>query len=274
MGTGSTALEDGEVTVSAGDMPWAFGSGEHVCWLVRTRAEYDAGERDLLARAAQAGDSVMIVGDRVRTRHHAPGSGGDLDVRVGRGGSTVLEVMREQAHTADRAGRSLRILAQMEHLAPPNARLEELMACEMDVAELAGHGATSVVCAYQHSTWKRELLTAVSAVHSRLLGTSPDTSGFRITRTGSGVCALHGVIGYEAAAPFGAALRAMVARGARVRLDCTDLDLIDAAGWHALVGAATSVPGAEVLLENANDTVATAWRLSGYDDATTPVLVH
>jgi len=216
----------------------------------------------------------MIVGEWVRTRHHAPGAGGDLDVRVGRDGSAVLEAMREQAHTADRAGRGLRILAQMERLAPPNARLEDLVACEMDVAELAGQGSTSVVCAYRYSAWKRELLTGVSAVHSRLLGTAPDALGFQIIRVGPGVWALHGVIGYEAAAAFGAALRAVVSRGARVRLDCAELELIDAAGWHALVGAATSVPGAEVLLENANDTVATAWRLSGYDDATTPVLVR
>jgi anti-anti-sigma regulatory factor len=268
------ALEDCEVEVSAGGVRWAFQPGEHVCWLVASRAEYDAGERELLARAAHAGDSVMIVGDRVRTRHHAPGAAGDLDVRVGRGGSAVLEVMREQAHTADSAGRGLRILAQMEHLVPPDARLEDLMACEMDVAELAGHGATSVVCAYRNSAWKRELLTGVSAVHSRLVGTVPAAVGFRITRVGEGAWALHGAVGYEAADSFAAALRALLARTKRLRLDCVNLELIDAAGWRALIGAAVGIPGAVILLEQVNETVAAAWRLSGYDDGTAPVRVR
>jgi hypothetical protein len=58
-----------------------------------------------------------------------------------------------------------------------------------------------------------------------------------------------------------------------VRLECAHLELIDAAGWRALVGAATAAPGAAVLLENVNDTVATAWRLSGYE-GTTPVQVR
>jgi len=31
MGTGSMALEDGGVAVSAGDVRWSFRSGEHVC---------------------------------------------------------------------------------------------------------------------------------------------------------------------------------------------------------------------------------------------------
>jgi anti-anti-sigma regulatory factor len=268
------ALEDGEVEVSAGDMPWTFRSGEHVCWLVASNVEYDAGERGLLAQAAHTGDSVMIVGDRVRTRHHTPGASGDLDVRVGRDRSAVLEVMREQTHTADRAGRSLRILAQMEHLAPPDARLEDLMACEMDVAELAGHGATSVVCAYRNSAWKRELLSGISTVHSRMVGAVPDTADFRITRVGAGTWALHGAISYGAAESFAAALRALLARTTHVRLDCMKLELIDAAGWHALIGASVGIPGAVVLLEQVNTTVATAWRLSGYDDGTTPVQVR
>jgi anti-anti-sigma regulatory factor len=266
-------LENGEVKVARGDTPWAFRSGEHACWLVRSSAEYDAGERELLARAEGAGDSVMIVGDRVRTRHNAPGAVGGLDVRIGRNSSAVLEVMREQAHAADRAGRGLRILAQMEHLVPPDARLEELIACEMDVAELAGCGATSVVCAYRRSAWKRELLSGVGAVHSRLVGAAADTVGFRIIRAGAGAWALHGVIGYEAVEPFAAALRALLSRSARLRLDCTQLELIDAAGWHELVAAATGTPGAAVLLEHVNETVATAWRLSGYD-ATAPVQVR
>jgi anti-anti-sigma regulatory factor len=267
-------MAEGEVAMSEGDMRWAFRSGDHMCWLVGSRAEYDAGERELLARAAHAGDSVMIVGERLRTKHHAPGAAGELDVRVGRGGSAVLEVMREQAHSVGRAGLGLRILAQMEHLAPSDAGLDDLIAREMDVAELAGHGATSVVCAYQHSAWKRELLSGVAAVHSRVVGPAPGTAGFRILRAGTDVWTVHGEIGYEAAASFAAALRALLARYVRVRLDCTKLELIDAAGWRALVEAATSAPGARVLLERVNDTVAAAWRLSGYDDGTIPVQVR
>lgn len=267
------ALEDSGVTVTAGGMQWALRSGEHVCWLVHSRAEYDAGERELLARAAHAGDSVVIVGERVRARHHGRGTAGDVDLPVGRGGAAVLEVVRDQARTAGRVGRGLRILAQMEHLAPPDAQLEDLITCEMDMAELTGNGTTSVVCAYRDSAWKRELLSGVSAMHSRLVGMESGTAPFRLVRAGTDTWALQGVLSYEALQPFAAALRALLARQPRLRLDCASLELIDAAGWQALVGEVTGAAGSAVLLDRVNDTVAAAWRLSGFDDPAIPVRV-
>lgn len=274
METVSMTLKNGEVVESASDIHRAFRAGEHVCWLVSSRAEYDAGERELLAHAAHTRDSVMIVGELVHTRHPAPSGAGDPDVHLYRGGSAVLEMLHEQARSVARAGRSLRILAQMEHLAPPQAGLDDLICREMDVAELADHGATSVVCAYRHSAWSRELLSGVSTVHSHVVGAASGAAGFRIARTGSGVWAVHGEIGYEGAASFAAALRALLTRYTRLRLDCTQLELIDAAGWQALIATATASPGALVLLERVNDTVAAAWRLSGYDDETIPVRVR
>lgn len=115
--------------------------GEHVCWLVRSSAEYDARERALLAGAASAGDGIMIVGERVRTRHHHP-MATDVDMRVG------------------------------------------------------------------------------------------------------------------------------------PQLDCTGLELVDAAGWRALITAVAAVPGASLALEHVNDTVATTWRLSGYAESSIPVQVR
>lgn len=268
------ALDDGEVTVPAEDLCWTFRSGEHVCWLVRSRAEYKAGERELLAYAAQTGDSVMIVGGRVRTRHYAPGVAADLDVPAGRRGSAMLDLVREQALRVGRAGRPLRILAQMEHLARPDVGLEEQLACEVDVAELTGHGAISVVCAYQHSVWQQELLSGVSAVHSRLIGPVPHQASFRIMRAAGGTWTVCGTVGYEGAASFEATMRALLTRCARPRLDCTHLELIDAAGWQALIAVTTGTPDARVLLERVNDTVAAAWRLSGYENATSQVLVR
>jgi len=188
-------LENGEVLAPAGDIHRAFRAGEHVCWLVDSRAEYDAGERELLAQAAHTGDSVMIVGELVHTRHPAPSGAATLDVHVGRDDSAVLEMLREQARGVGRAGRGLRILAQMEHLAPPRARLDDLISREMDVAELADHGATSVVCAYRHSAWSRELLRGVTTVHSRVVGAASGAAGFRIARVGSDVWAVHGEVG-------------------------------------------------------------------------------
>lgn len=80
----------------------------------------------------------------VHTRHQAPGVAFDLDVRAGCGGSATVGLVREPALRVGRSGRPLRILAQMEHLAPPDAGLEELIAREMDVAELTGHGVPTV----------------------------------------------------------------------------------------------------------------------------------
>lgn len=264
----------GEATKPAGDLRWTLESGEHVCWLVRSRAEYEAGERELLARAAQTGESVMILGRRVRTRHQAPGVTAGLDARAGRGGSAMVDLLREQALRVGRSGRPLRILARMEHLAPPDAGLEELIAREMDVAELTGHGVTSVVCAYQHTAWQAELLSGVSAVHARLIGPPAHSASFRIVPAAADAWAVHGTVGYEAAAAFEATMRALLARSSWLRLDCAQLELIDAAGWRALIAATTGTPGAQVLLERVNDTVAAAWRLSGYENGTTQVLVR
>lgn len=58
------------------------------------------------------------------------------------------------------------------------------------------------------------------------------------------------------------------------QLDCTGLELVDAAGWRALITAVAAVPGASLALEHVNDTVATTWRLSGYAESSIPVQVR
>lgn len=215
----------------------------------------------------------MIVGERVRTRHHRP-EASELEMPVGRGTTAVLEAMQEQTQSADRTGRRLRILAQMEHLTSPDARLEDLIARELDVSRLVDYGATSVVCAYQHSIWNPDFMGSVATVHSRIVGVVPDALQFRIARTGIEGWALLGTIGYESAASFGAMLRALLGRHAHPRLDCTKLELVDAAGWGALVTAVAAVPGASLMLENVNDTVAATWHLSGYAESSVPVQVQ
>lgn len=275
--SGSTAkglrvLEGGVAGKPTVDMRWDICPGEHVCWLVRSRAEYDAGERALLAGAASVGDSVMIVGERVRTRHYRPFAA-DVDVQVGRNASAVLEAMREQTRSADESGRQLRILAQMEHLTVPDAPLEDLIARELDVSTLVDGGATSLVCAYRDAAWQPEFLGGVAAVHSQIVGPVPKSAEFRIARKGIEDWALSGAVGYESATSFGTMLRGLLGQHARPRLDCTELELVDAAGWRAMITALAAVPGASLVLEHVNKTVATTWHLSGYAESSIPLRV-
>ena len=55
---------------------------------------------------------------------------------------------------------------------------------------------------------------------------------------------------------------------------CLDtLQMIDAAGMHALVDAARHLPDRRILVEGANETVRLCWELAGYQGAAVPVVM-
>jgi hypothetical protein len=243
--------------------PWAIEAGEHVCWQVRSAGDYAAGEHELVSRARRAGRQVLVVGGLGAASE--AGAAAATVPGPGEGASAVLEAVRRRAHAARRTGQLLWVLAAMEHLTRPNAALTEVVACELELAELATETETGIVCAYQAEQWHPGTLGDIAAVHSRVMGMNSGMSGFRLRYAGAGGYCLDGTVGYECLRAFTATLRGTLDRFTQVKLSCEHLELIDAAAWRALVETVAAVPGASVLLEHANETVLDTWRYSGYD---------
>jgi len=246
---------------------WALDPGEHVCWQVRSPQEYAAGERELIEHTARSAGRLLIVGAPAHTTN---GSGRvsvlypPRDVPADGQGSEVLRAIQGRVQAARRQGHVLRVLAAMEHVAPPHVPLDELVGHELELAELAAESGTSVVCAYRQQMWEPNLLGDLASVHSRVVGTQPRTAGFRLSRADAGGWSLDGSVGFESLRAFTAALRGALARTPRVQLRCEMLDLIDASALRALVETVGQAPGVSVVLDGVNETVLRAWRMSGY----------
>jgi ABC-type transporter Mla MlaB component len=238
-----------------------------VCWQVSSPQEYEQGRRELVAHTARSGSRLLIVGATAGGAGNAGAvSAPDPSHSVSSGEQplAVLRALRDEVHAAWRSGQSLRVLARMEYLASPQASLQELVMHEMELGELAARGGTSVVCAYSQLVWDKHVIRDLAAVHSRVMGLRPPTTGFRLARVDADSWSLDGSVGFESLRAFSAALGGALARTPRARLRCAHLDLIDASGLAALVEIVRQTPGGSVLLEQVNETVSAAWRMSGY----------
>lgn len=225
-----------------------------MCWRADSARAFAEGRAELSAQADRDAGGLIVI-DRGRSwngARHAPSP------------SAVLEVVRDRVERARREGLAPWVLAPMECLTSPRTPAAEVVAVELELAELAADTATGVVCAYRAPLWRRAILGDIAAVHSRVVGTSEGMSGFRLRPTGARTYALEGSVGFESLRPFAAALRGALLRSLELRLRCESLDMIDAAAWRALVETVAATPGASVVLEDANEVVRGAWRLSGY----------
>jgi hypothetical protein len=243
----------GSVMVGARS-PWVLEAGEHVCWQVRSAKDYADGEHELITHARRAGGGVLVLGG-ARALATRPLPAGD---------PAMLADLRRQAHAARRDGRLLWVLATMEQLTRPEADLHEVVACELELAELAAETDAGIVCAYQTDRWHSDTLGDLATVHSRVVGLEDDMTGFHLRYARASGYRIEGTVGYECVRAFAAALRGALRRSPRVTLGCERLELIDAAGWRALVEAVADVPGAQVVLDGANETILETWHLSGY----------
>jgi hypothetical protein len=252
--------------------PWALAAGEHVCWRAASARDYAAG-RDALTAHARRHAGGLIVLDDEETGH----GGGDDEgsAATSRHTFAALMAVRDRVYEARRAGRTPWVLAPMECLTSLDAPAAEVVAVELELAELAADADTGVVCAYRTPLWKPTLLGDIAAVHSRVVGASGDVrqsaAGFRLRSTGAHGYALEGSVGFESLRAFTAALRAAAPH---LRLGCERLELVEAAAWQALVETVAATAGASVLLERVNETVRWTWELSGYGGSGVAVQVR
>jgi hypothetical protein len=242
---------------------WALAAGEHVCWRASSEREYHEGRAKLAERADRHAGGLLVVD-------------GSPDAAMAEGrasGATRVTLPEARKRVLEAGTRAPWVLAAMGEIASPHTAAADLVAVELELADLAALSRTAVVCAYHGSSWRPELLSAVSAVHSRVLGMRPGMSGFRL-RVTDGAYALEGSIGFESVPSFTATLHGAFIRSPQLRVCCRRLELIEASAMRALVETVLARPGCSLLLEHAGEAVRRAWVLSGYGESGVPVQVR
>jgi hypothetical protein len=233
-----------------------------VCWRAGSQREYAEGRARLAERAHQQVGGLLVL--------DGAAGGWAPDGPSATRGVTLPEARERVLQAGSRAPW---VLAPMREIASPSSAAADLVAIELELADLAALSGTAVVCAYHGDSWRPELLGAVTAVHSRVLGMKPGMSGFRLRATG-GSYALEGSIGFESVPAFTAALHGALIRTPELRVCCRRLELIEASAMRAMVESVLARPGSSLLLEHASDAVCRAWALSGYGESGIPVQVR
>ncbi|MEU3830509.1 MEDS domain-containing protein [Streptomyces sp. NPDC029080] len=244
-------------------------TGDHVCHLLDRGDDVIDRSRAFVADGALHGDKVVIVGPASRAESEfAP-----LVLDPARLRGSLLSAVRREAATADREGfRSLRVL----HHVVPGPRAErngEWLRSELDLEEFAADTGAMVVCAYSGADWDLPALQQISCVHPHHVGGRPVSPAFRVYRTEREGWTLTGTVDSDGAVAFRTILCTLLAHTPAVRLLCQSLEFFDAAGMSALADAARHLPDRKVILEDTNETVRLAWKLSGFAIPDIPVVM-
>ncbi|MFF3978297.1 MEDS domain-containing protein [Streptomyces sp. NPDC001828] len=252
--------------------------GDHVCWRTEPASAFLRDARTFAADGALHGDKIVVVG-RVGnasgiSRDAGPSASVVLDFPAAMDADFVLAAVRREARTALREGfRSVRVLTERVPKTTPGS-VEELLAQELKLDQFASESGAIVVCAYRPSQWDAPTLEHVACVHPQEVGIRAERPAFRMFSTGADCWSVDGVIDSECASAFNAAVRAAAVRAPTVTLRFDALDMIDAAGMHALVDAARRLPpDRRILVEGANETVRLCWELAGYATADLAVVM-
>ncbi|MET9361178.1 MEDS domain-containing protein [Streptomyces sp. NPDC006632] len=251
--------------------------GDHVCWRMRPAGDSLADARAFVADGALYGDKIVFVGSTGTVsripRDAGPAASVVLDV-PGADADVVLAAVRREARTAVREGfRSVRVLTERTPPKPAPGAEEELLAQELRLDEFASESGAIVVCAVTPSEWDATTLEHMACVHPHEVGRRAEHPAFRMFGTGADRWSVDGVIDSDCAPVFNAAVRAAALHAPTVTLRFDTLDMIDAAGMHALVDAVRGLPDRRVVVEGANDTVRLCWELAGYASAGVSVVM-
>ncbi|MFI6341237.1 MEDS domain-containing protein [Streptomyces sp. NPDC050535] len=251
--------------------------GDHVCWHSGSAATSPADVLAYVADGALYGDKIVVVGSTGAAsglpRDAVPTESVILDFPRIADPDSVLAAVRREARTAALEGyRSVRVLTERVPGAV-HSGTEELVAQELRLDEFASESNAIVVCAFRLSQWDAPTLERMAGVHPHEMGKRAERPAFRMYSTGADSWSVNGVIDSECADAFNTAVRAATRFSPKVRLRFDSLDLIDAAGMHALVDAARHLPDRRIVVEGANETVRLCWELAGYATAGVPVVM-
>ncbi|ROR00410.1 DcmR-like sensory protein [Streptomyces sp. 2132.2] len=251
--------------------------GDHVCWLMDEAARFPADARAYVADGALYGDKIVVVGSGGATSGlpplAVPSTSVMLEFPHPTNPDSVLDAVRREARTAAREGyRSVRVLAEGVP-ATGSDGAEDWLSRELKLDEFASESGAIVVCAFHPSQWQATTLEHVVCVHPHEMGRRAERPAFRMFSTGADSWSVDGVIDSECASAFNAAVRAAIQRPPVMKLRFDTLEMIDAAGMHALVDAARHLPGRSIVVEGASETVRLCWELAGYATDEVPVVM-
>lgn len=249
--------------------------GDHVCWRVDP-ADAFADARSYVADGALYGDKLVVIGSLGTVavqRDRLPTTSVILDLPDPADTEVMLAAVRRETRAAVREGfRSVRVLADRIPVTAPGDT-EELLARELKLDEFASESGAIVVCAFRTAQWDASTLEHVACVHPQETGIRAARPAFRMFSTGTDSWGVDGVVDSECATAFNAAVRAATRRTPTVKLRFDALEMIDAAGMHALVDAARHLPERQIVVEGANDIVRLCWDLAGYATTDVPVVM-
>lgn len=251
--------------------------GDHVCWHTDSAASAPADVLAYVADGALYGDKIVVVGSTGAvsglTHDAVPSAAVILDLPRAADPDSLLAAVRREARNAAREGyRSVRVLTERAPWTAPGMT-ENLVAQELGLDEFASESNAIVLCAFQPSQWDAPTLEHVAGVHPHEMGIRAERPAFRMYSTGADSWSVDGVIDSECAGAFNMAVRAAIRCSPKVRLRFDSLEMIDAAGMHALVDAARHLPDRLIVVEGANETVRLCWDLAGYATADMPVVM-
>lgn len=251
--------------------------GDHVCWHTGPTAAAPADVLGYVADGALYGDKIVVVGSAGAVsglaRDAVPSASVILDLPRVADLDSVLAAVRREARTAAREGyRSVRVLTERVPMTAPSGT-EDLLAQELKLDEFASESNAIVLCAFLPSQWDAPTLEHVAGVHPHEMGRRAERPAFRMYSTGADSWSVDGVIDSECADAFNLAVRAAIRFSPKVKLRFDTLDMIDAAGMHALVDAARHLPDRRIVVEGANETVRLCWDLAGYAAPGLPVVM-
>jgi ABC-type transporter Mla MlaB component len=249
--------------------------GDHVCWLVGPGDDFSGTARAFTADGALVGDKVLILGAVEASGSPDPSAKSARSDTSGASSTSgpILGRVRREAETASREGfRALRVLARMDQFSADRAGPDAAARHELTLDALVALGGTIVVCAYHRTGFGAAILDQVASVHPHHLGTGSVGPAFRLFSTGrTDSWSVSGLVDSEGATAFGTAMRELLSTCGTVRLDCENLEWMDAAGMTALAQSARCFPGRQVVLSRTNETVRRVWGLLGYDSPLVPV---
>jgi hypothetical protein len=252
--------------------------GDHVAWFLNRTADFPGLAARFFQRGTARGDKLLMFAPQRRAVSRLPiGDGvtvfdprqallGDpARVALWNRNQGLGGALREQTALASTEGyRGLRLIVDMDWLFGTAATIDQVVELEQGLDEATAVEKAVVVCAYRLDSFTTAEIAGAACVHPRAVSEAPSEVGFRMWAVGADRWNLSGEIDLRARSIFPALLVAAARGRDRLRLNCAELDFIDAAGTRAIAHAAceTATP---LYLEHASDPLRSLWRLLGLE---------
>ena len=255
--------------------------GDHVAWFLDRTVDFATLAARFFQQGTARGDKLLMFAPQRRAVSRLPIGGGVtvFDPRqaflasgtgaVGPAPRTwnqrLGHALREQTALACAEGyRGVRLIVDMDWLFETTATLEQVVELEQGLDEATAAEKAVVVCAYRLESFTTAEIAGAACVHPRTLSDTPSEAGFRMWASGANRWHLSGEIDLRARNIFPALLIAAARGREQLRLNCVELDFIDAAGTRAIAHAAreTATP---LHLEHVGDPLRSLWRLLGLE---------